>query len=116
MSYFFLKMNKKIISISFITTALLFPLSAFAAVCDSTVPAAWFNCVANNLLNIVVWPIFFALSVIMFIVAGFLYLTARGEPGKIQTANKAVIWAIVGIAIAIAGFSATTIINNILGV
>ena len=106
-------MNKKIIILYSLLVLLILPGLVLAAAID---PATWFRDVANRLLNIVVWPLFFALSVIMFIVAGFLYLTARGEPGKIQTANKAIIYAIVGIAVAIAGFSVTTIITNILGV
>ena len=38
------------------------------------------------------------LGVIMFIVAGFNYLTAGGDEGKIETAKKAMWFAIYGIA------------------
>ena len=37
--------------------------------------------------------------VIMFIFAGFMYLTARGEPGKIQIANKTILWATIGVGV-----------------
>lgn len=39
------------------------------------------------------------IAAIMFAWAGFLYLTARGEPNKIGTANKILIFAIIGVAI-----------------
>ena len=52
----------------------------------------------------------------MFIFAGFLFLTANGEPGKVALAKKAVLWATVGIAVALAGFSASNIVRGLLGV
>lgn len=73
----------------------------------------WFNTVLNNLLNIVVWPVFFGVSIIMFVWAGILFLTAQGEPDKLTSARKAVIWGIIGIFIAILGFSITNIISTI---
>ena len=72
--------------------------------------------IIDNLLNWVIWPVFFGLSVIMFIYAGILFVAAGGDPSKISSAKKAVLWAIVGIIVAIAGFSATNIISGILGV
>ncbi|OGZ67204.1 MAG: hypothetical protein A3C58_00220 [Candidatus Staskawiczbacteria bacterium RIFCSPHIGHO2_02_FULL_34_10] len=72
--------------------------------------------IINNVLNMIVWPLFFALSVIMFIWAGVLFLTARGDPSKIILARGAVLWAVIGIIVAIVGFSAEGIIRNILGV
>ena len=77
-------------------------------------PGTWFKTIIDNLLSIVVWPVFFGASIIMIIWAGFLFLTAHGDPAKIITAQKAVIWAVVGIVVAIAAFSAVNIINKIL--
>jgi len=57
------------------------------------------------------WLIFVGLVIIMFIWAGILYLIAKGDPGKIQTANKVLIWATVGVAVGILAFSAYTIVN-----
>ena len=72
--------------------------------------------IIENLLNWVVWPVFFGLSVIMFIYAAILFVSAGGDPSKISGAKSAVIWAIVGIVVAIAAFSAEGIIRAILGV
>ena len=79
-------------------------------------PSTWIQEILNRLLTTIIWPILFTVSLLMFIYAGFQFLTAKGEPAKIASAQKAVIWACVGIAVAMAGFSATKIIQGILGV
>jgi len=53
------------------------------------------------------------LSTVMIIVAAIFYLTSAGNPERINTAKKALIYAIVGIAI---GISAQVIVNIILGI
>lgn len=59
----------------------------------------WFFTIINNLLYMVIWPVFVAISIAMFMWAGFLYLTAQDDSTKVATANKAVIFAIIGIII-----------------
>ena len=34
--------------------------------------------------------------VLMLVYVGFLFVTARGEPGKITTARTALLWTVVG--------------------
>ena len=57
-----------------------------------------------------------SLSVIMIIVAGILYLTSAGSPEKIKTAKTALIYAVIGIVIAIAASAIAGIITRIIGV
>ena len=71
--------------------------------------------VINNLINIVVWPLFIGLVVITFIYAGIMYLTARGEPGQISKANQAVIWGVIGVFVGLIAFFITNIVMVILG-
>jgi hypothetical protein len=78
-------------------------------------PGTWFTSIICNLLRIVIWPVFFGISIIMLIWAGILFLTAQGDPGKISTAKKAVLWAVIGIVVAILAFSAVGILNNVIG-
>lgn len=52
------------------------------------------------------------LSVVMGLYAGFLYLTSRGEPQKVSTANKVIFYAVVGVLVAIISFSLVSIINT----
>jgi hypothetical protein len=79
-------------------------------------PAAWFTQIINNIIDKVMLPILGGLVIIMFIWAGITFLTAQGDPSKIGTAKKIVIWAIIGIVVAFVAFSATGIVKDILGV
>jgi len=54
------------------------------------------------------------LAVIMFIWAGILYLTSRGDPGQLQKANKALLYAAIGTAIALSGAGLVQFIREIL--
>ena len=61
------------------------------------------------------WKVFAGLAVIMFIVAGILFMTAGGVAEKIATARQALIWGAIGVAVAIIAFSLVTIIANTIG-
>ncbi len=63
-----------------------------------------------------IWPIFSAFAILMFIIAGFMFLTANGDPSKTSSAKKALIWGIVGVTVGILAFSIPFIINGLLGV
>jgi len=57
-------------------------------------PIAALNKVAGLLTDIAV-PI----AIIMIIIAGFYFMTAQGEPGKIETAKKMIFWTLIGMAV-----------------
>ena len=82
-------MAKRIISLFFIAFYFFsIPVFAFADTCDPVNPTQWFTCVINNVLNFVVWPIFVGVVIIMFLWAGILFLTGRGDPAKLEIAKK----------------------------
>jgi len=56
-----------------------------------------------------------SLGVIMIIVAGIFYLTSGGSPERIGVAKKALIYAVVGIAIGIAAQAIVDIVLGIIG-
>ncbi|MFH1968074.1 MAG: hypothetical protein ABIJ84_01660 [bacterium] len=62
----------------------------------------------------IVWVVFTVIAVISFVVAGILFLTAQGDPGKITTARQAVIWGVGGVVVAILGFAIISIIGGVL--
>ena len=47
------------------------------------------------------FAIFMGVAVIVLIYSAFMFLTSGGDPNKISTARKTLVWAIVAIAIAI---------------
>ncbi|MFA6190395.1 MAG: hypothetical protein WC711_02680 [Candidatus Staskawiczbacteria bacterium] len=67
-------------------------------------------------IEILMWMVFGAIAVIMFIVAGILFLTAQGQPEKVQAARSALIWGIAGVVVGILAFSILNIIGAALGV
>jgi len=63
-----------------------------------------------NFLIILAFPI----TAILIVYAGFLYITSAGNDEKVKTAQKALIWAIVGFAIVLVASSVPTIIEEFL--
>lgn len=61
-----------------------------------------------------VWIIFGAVAVIMFVVAGIMFLTAQGDSEKLKTARSALIWGVAGVIIGIIAFSITSIVATFL--
>jgi hypothetical protein len=117
-------MNKKIVALLASVVLLIFPVVTFSAgivTCpgDPSCPVdglTWFNKVIDNLLNIVIWPVFIGASLIMLIYAGFLFVTAAGDPSKISAAKKAVVFALIGITVGLLAFSVVSFIKRIVGV
>lgn len=66
--------------------------------------------VLANIINWFSW-LLAILSVAMGLYAGFLYMTAKGEPQKVATANSVLVYTVIGVVVAILAFSIKTIIN-----
>jgi len=60
-----------------------------------------------------VWIVVAAIAVAMFITAGVMFMTAAGSPDKVATGRQTVIWAVIGLVVAIIGFSIQTILSFI---
>lgn len=67
-----------------------------------------------NIANYIAVYIVGGLSVIMFIWAGILYLTSGANPGNVQRANKVVLYAVIGLAIALSGAGLIQLIYSII--
>ena len=59
-----------------------------------------------------IWPVFIGFAVIMLLVAGFLFLSANGDPTKVGVARMAILWCVVGVVAGIIAFSLPFIIQN----
>lgn len=68
------------------------------------------------LLTFIDWALIIIglLGVIVFIYGGFIYLTAQGETTALERAKKIIIYAVVGIAVAVLGYVAVQTIDDIL--
>lgn len=78
-------------------------------------PEKWLPCMVTRVLEKIVWPAFGAFAIIMFIWSAVLFFTSQGDPQKLNQARKNVLWGIIGIAVAVIGFSAVSMIRFLLG-
>ncbi|GEM_PF-1900760 len=61
-----------------------------------------------------VWRIFLLITVLVFIYAGFTYYTAAGNPDKFTTANKMVMYGLIGLAVALLGWGVSSLMKDFL--
>jgi len=123
--------NKKYFLSFIISFLLVSPLFIFAvncppgqtAPCPDVVSApVTFNGVVDNIKSNIIGILLVISSVfttVMFILTGFKYLTAKGDPSKVAEANKALVWAIAGVAVlVIAGVTdlIKNLVKNLLGI
>ncbi len=66
--------------------------------------------ITNWLLGILL-----AVAVIFLIIAGYYFVTARGDPDAIQKARNFVLWAFVGVAVGLAAYAFMTFAGTMLG-
>jgi len=108
--------TQKIISSVAIAASVLLPVMALAytSVPQPTGNINSVDAMVSSILN-VVWPIFIGLAVIMIIISGFLFLTSSGDAEKVKTARTALIWAVIGIVVAIVAYSIPKIVQIAIG-
>src|SRR3989344_4212289 len=71
--------------------------------------------VASIILN-ATWVVAVAFVIIQFIIAGFKFLSAQGNPQKIDEARQAVIWGTGGIVVILLAFYILVIMRVTLGI
>jgi len=66
------------------------------------------NTIANWLLTILL-----IVAAIFIIIAGFLFVTAMGDPEKVKSARNFILWALIGVAVALASKGLVLLIREI---
>lgn len=69
--------------------------------------------IVTNGMNLFMWVIGIT-SIIMVIVAGMLYIFSSGDPSKTKTAKDAIMYAMVGMVVALVGGAGIQFLNNFL--
>jgi len=96
----------------FLTMAINFPpLNPGGTVVD---PIGGIGIIVSGIIGFI-WPIFGGFAVLMFIYAGFLFLSASGDSGKVKDARQAVLWGMIGVGIALLSGLLPYIVSAILG-
>jgi len=101
-------MKKFLVTVFIFTLVLALPLTSRAV-----------SPILNNILINVrssLWAAFIIFATIMFIYAGVLFFTARGDPEQMNRAKRAVIYGISGIVAAILGYGVVGMVSRIMGV
>ena len=62
-----------------------------------------------------VWPTTVALIIIIFIVIGFMFLLARGDPSKLEAARRSLIWGVAGVGVILLSASVISIVRLTIG-
>jgi FtsH-binding integral membrane protein len=101
-------MNKKKILFFILLAVILIPSFCFA---DGTTIKGIIGTVQTQLSGMGT-----ALAAIAFIVAGIMFLTATGNPGRMTIAKGALIAAVIGIVIIILANNACTFVQTFFGV
>lgn len=113
-------MNKKIISLAILTGLFCCASLAVAVtgcptgqICNPLSKDTFEGLLEDIAANIGIFIA--ALGTIMIVVSGILYLLSAGSPEKIGTAKKALIYAIMGIAIGLSAQAIVLIVKKIIG-
>jgi len=77
--------------------------------------ATTFTEIATNVAKYLTIYIAPPIVTIMILVAGFYFLTAGENPERVKTARKIILWTVIGYAIILISWGATSIIQDILG-
>ncbi len=113
-------MKLRLLKLPRFTTALLLPLFFLPFFCsadvtiDNPINATSIQAIISNvadfafLMGVIIAPI-------MIVIAGFYFITAMGEPAKIQKARQFLTWTIVGLVIILLSKGIVVLIVNILG-
>lgn len=73
---------------------------------------------ANKLLENALTIVYFVagiVAVITLIIAGFLYATSAGDPGKAKTAKNAILYSVIGLIAVLLAFMITTYVRSVVG-
>lgn len=97
-----------------IIAALLIPLASYAISIPNPLTTNDFQELINRIINLV-FTIGLALAPISIIIAGILFMTAQGEPGKIQTAQNIIKWTFIGLIILICSKAIVELIKTTIG-
>lgn len=105
---------KKILSFGLLALMLALPAMAYQGLPDPGVETV--DQLIDKIYKVfdVVFAILIIFAVGFIIYAAFTYITAKGEADKVQTANQMIIYAAVGVLIAIFAKAIPTVVANIL--
>lgn len=96
--------------VSFLT-----PFVVGAVTIDNPLQAKNFWDLIDRLIDFIFY-LAIAIAPIMFIIAGFYFIGAAGDPAKIDTAKKMVLWTLIGLLVVMSAKGLVMLFGEIFGV
>ena len=90
-------------------------VEGFVVTIDNPLKAKNFQDLIDALINFI-FILALAIAPIMFIIAGFYFITAAGDPAKIETAKKMVFWTFIGLLVVISAKGSIALFKEVFGV
>jgi hypothetical protein len=119
----YLNKYKKIFFINFVLTIVCLPNIIYGA--DSIIPSSAcegldceisdFISIIYHMVNFIIW-IGLLFSVIVFMYAGWTYMTSAGDEGKIKKAHAMFLNVVIGLVLSLSAFLIVQTIGNALGI
>lgn len=108
----------KLIRFPFFAVLLLLPVFVLAQVPPGSLSISLVALVSNIVIIIlnILWIVATAFTIIMFVLAGFKFITAQGEMEKVKEARNAVVWGVVGAAVIVLAWSIIEVVRVQIGV
>ena len=74
-------------------------------------------CLLNSLYNVTNWIFFFflAIAILIGVLAGYMFMTAAGDPGKVEKARNLLMYMAIGLVIAAIAKVIPTLVRTVVG-
>lgn len=108
-------MRKKTLTIFLLAFLFLWPANSILSYgIENPLATESFEELANTIINFII-IIGVALAPILFIVAGLMFITAAGNPSKIEKAKKMILYTVIGLVFLLLAKGLVAVIKSILG-
>lgn len=91
------------------------PDGGFSIEIQNPLKAGSFKELVDAIINFIFW-MGITIAPIMFIIAGFLFVTSMGDPERVKTARKMMLYTAIGLVIVLAAKGLILVLKEILGV
>jgi hypothetical protein len=111
----FLRNKKQILTVLFL---IIVPFIVFGQTVEIKNPLGdkTITDIIKAIINWLYTIIIVGIAPIMYIIAGYRFITAVGDPEKINTAKRMALWTTIGLMVATAVYGIIALIGEILGV
>lgn len=91
------------------------PCPAGAVCIENPLRACSFADLINSIIDFI-FTIAIAITPIMVIVGGFMFITGGGDPAKITRAKQLLLWTVIGLTVILLAKSLVAVLRNVLGI